>query len=125
MSRRKKPSPSKLPSILNRLIGYTLCLILVLGAFGLGTIYLRHQTAQAANQLKKLEYQIAERKVQISEQGAQITRLTTRSSLKQLNALYDLGLQMPRERQIVRVLEDPTKRLYEKASDSMLTVSSF
>lgn len=121
----KKKTPSKLSFVLNRVICFTIALLVVVGCFGLGTIYLRHKSAKTANQIKLLEKRIAVLKVDISEQGAEITRLTTRPSLKQLNTLYSLGLEMPRERQIVRVLEDPTKRLYEKSAKGLLTVSSF
>lgn len=123
--KRTAKTPSKLSYLLNRIICLAILLFLVVGGFGLGTIYLRHKSAQAANEIRDMEKQVSRLKVKISEQGAELTRLTTRSSLKQLNTYYAMGLEMPRERQIVRVLEDPTKRLYEKTSGTMLTVSSF
>lgn len=122
---RKTIRSSKTPTALNRAIGYTLTLLVFVGCFGLSTIYLRHRTASTANEIKQLERAITLEKRKLAEQGAEITRLTTRDSLKRLNNLHALGLQMPSERQIVRVLEDPTKRLYEKSSENLLTVSRF
>ncbi|EDY80615.1 hypothetical protein VDG1235_229 [Verrucomicrobiia bacterium DG1235] len=125
MSTRKTQKTSRRPSILNRVIWLTFALFLFVGMFGLSTVYLRHEAAVLANQNKALYTGISEQKRHIAELGAVIARETTRDRLKSLNHAYSLGLHLPRERQIVHVTEDPMKRLYDKQSDPMLTVSSF
>ncbi len=126
MSRRKTAkSAIRSSSLLNRVIALTFALIVFVGCFGAATVYMRHQSAEAANQIKRLEYRIAQEKRQLAEQGAEITRLTTRDALKQANVLYALGLEMPQKSQIVRVIEDPTRRLYEKNEQGLVTVSRF
>lgn len=124
MSRRTK-SPVRTPAFLNRVIGLAFALFVLVGAFGVTTVYLRHEAALLANQNKALYRGITEEKRKIAELGATITRRTTREALKRMNNEYALGLRLPTERQIVRVLEDPSKRLYEKGSRSVLTVSRF
>ncbi|MDQ8200103.1 hypothetical protein QEH56_18210 [Pelagicoccus enzymogenes] len=125
MSNRKTQKPSQTSSILNRIIWLTFALTLFVGMFGLGTVYLRHEAAVLANENKALYANISEQKRHIAELGAVIARQTTRDQLKALNQEYGLGLRLPTERQIVHVLEDPTKRLYEKQSGTMLTAASF
>lgn len=124
MSRRRKPA-ARTPALLNRVIGLGFALFVLVGAFGVTTVYLRHEAAVLANQNKTLYRGITEEKRKIAELGALVTRKTTREALKRMNNEYALGLRLPTERQIVRVLEDPRKRLYEKNSRSVLTVSSF
>ncbi|MDQ8185448.1 hypothetical protein [Pelagicoccus sp. SDUM812002] len=125
MSKRKTRNTSRTPSILNRIIWLTFAFTLFVGMFGLGTVYLRHEAAVLANENKSLYTDISEQKRHIAELGAVIARKTTRDQLKALNNAYGLGLRLPTERQIVHVLEDPTKRLYEKQSNSMLTAARF
>lgn len=125
MSTRTPRKPSSTPSILSRIIWLTFAFTLFAGMFGLGTVHLRHEAAVLANQNKSLYAGISEQKRHIAELGAVIARQTTRDQLKALNNQYGLGLRLPTERQIVHVLEDPTKRLYEKQSGTMLTAASF
>ncbi|MBK1876587.1 hypothetical protein [Pelagicoccus mobilis] len=125
MSKRPTQKTSHTSSILNRIIWLTFALFLFVGMFGLSTVYLRHEAAKLANENKVLYAEISEQKRHIAELGAVIARQTTRDQLKSLNNVYSLGLQLPRERQIIHVIEDPTKRLYEKQTQSMLTASTF
>jgi len=125
MSARKTQKTSHTSSILNRIIWLAFALFLFVGMFGLSTVHLRHEAAKLANENKALYADISEQKRHIAELGAVIARKTTRDQLKSLNNTYGLGLRLPNERQIVHVFEDPTKRLYEKQSETMLTASTF
>lgn len=125
MSKRTNRKSSQSSSLLNRIIWLTFALFLFVGVFGVSTVYLRHEAAKLANDNKVLYAEINQQKRNIAELGAVIARKTTRDQLKALNAAYGLGLRLPDERQIVHVFEDPTKRLYEKQSDTMLTASTF
>lgn len=125
MSTRSTSKNSQTSSFLNRVIWLTFALFLFVGVFGLSTVYLRHEAAKLANENKALYADISQHKRDISELNAVIARKTTRDQLKSLNRSFGLGLRLPSERQIVHVFEDPTKRLYEKQSESMLTASTF
>lgn len=124
MNRSNQPTHSA-SQILNRVIFLTLLLLIGVGGFGLSTVYLRHQTATTANGIKSLEIKIAQAKRVNAELGAQLSRLTTRDALDDLNTQFALGLAMPRESQIVRVSENVEARLYEKTSGGMLTAARF
>lgn len=125
MRKRTAQKTSHNSSLLNRILGLTFALFLFIGMFGLGTVYLRHEAALLANENKSLYSNISETKRQIAELGAVIARETTRDRLKSMNRTYGLDLRLPNDRQVVHVLVDPTKRLYEKQSKGMLTVASF
>lgn len=125
MSKRTTRSHSPSNALLNRILWLIFSLFLFVGAVGLSTVYLRHEAAVLANQNKALYSNISEQKRKIAELGAIIARKTTRDELKHLNDTLKLGLRLPTDHQIVHVLEDPTKRLYEKQSGKVLTVSTF
>ncbi len=127
MSRRRtKPvQTSKVSTVLNRVIGLTLLLLLAVGSFGLGTVYLRHQSATTANAIKSVERGIALEKRRLSELSAELTRLSSRDSLLALNTQHGLRLGIPGERQIVRVTENVEARLYRKSTSSLVTASRF
>ena len=123
MSRKKRTSSSQAHSALNRVIAYCFLLLAFVGCFGLGTVYLRHQSAETANEIKRVERRISLEKRNLAELGTELSRLTTRDALKRFNRQYDLGLAMPRDRQVVRVTENVESRLYEKNSGSLVTAS--
>lgn len=125
MRARKPPNRSRTSALLNRIIWLSFAIFVCVGLFGLCTVYLRHEAATLANENKALYADISEQKRHIAELGAVIARQTTRDQLKSLNITMGLGLHLPHERQIVHVLEDPTKRLYEKHSQGMQTAASF
>lgn len=120
---RKSHASSKASRLLNRIIAYTFLLLLAVGCFGLGTVYLRHQSAKTANEIKRVERAAALQKRELAELGAELSRLTTRDSLKWFNERYALGLAMPRDRQIVRVSENVEARLYQKSERGFVTAS--
>ena len=125
MSRRptKRVQPSKVSTVLNRVIGLTLLLLLAVGSFGLGTVYLRHQLATTANEIKAVERGISLEKRRLSELSAEMTRLSSRESLLALNVQHGLQLGLPGERQIERVTENVEARLYRKSTSGLVTAS--
>ena len=125
MSTRKTRKTPPKSSNLNRVIGLGFAFILFLGLFGLSTVYLRHEAAKLANENKALYAEIKDQKRSIAELGAVIARKTTRDQLETLNVSFGLGLRLQNESQIVHVFKDPTKRLYEKQTDTVLTASTF
>ena len=124
MSRTRRQQKN-VSNILNRVIALTLLLLAMVGSFSLGTVYLRHQAATTANEIKTIEHDIVLEKRKLSEMTAEMTRLTTRDSLKHLNEQYALGLKIPSKLQVVRVSENVESRLYRKSSNGLLTASNF
>lgn len=123
--KRKPPSQKISAQALNRAIGLSLALLVGAAAFGLGTIYLRHEAAKAANEIKRAEYRVAASKQRLADLGAELSKLTTKDSMLDLNDRFALGLAMPNDRQIVRVTENVEARLYQKTAGGRLTASNF
>ena len=124
MNSNSQPT-SNASNLLNRIIALTLLMLIGVGGFGLGTVYLRHQSAKTANNIKQIERKMVVQKRALAELGAELSRLTTRDALKELNRSYALGLEMPSDAQIVRVSENVEARLYEKTSEGMVTAARF
>ena len=122
---KRARNPQATSQTLNRIIFFALTLLVGAAGFGLGTIYLRHEAAKAANEIKRLEARAYQSKQRLADLGAQLSELTTQKSLRELNASFALGLAMPNDRQIVRVTENVEARLYQKTSKSLLTASNF
>lgn len=122
---KRKPSPKISSQALNRAIGFALILLVGSAGFGLGTIYLRHEAAKAANEIKQAEQRVARAKQRLADLGSELSSLTTQDSLRAMNARYALGLAMPNDRQIVRVKENVEARLYQKTAGGRLTASTF
>lgn len=122
---RKRKNPSQVSSLLNRIIVLAIVLFVFVGAFGLTTVYLRHEVSNTANNIKKIERDVVVEKRKLAELGAEITRMTTRSALKSLNERYAFGLNIPKDDQIVRVSVNVESRLYEKTAGNSLTASTF
>lgn len=122
---RKKKNPSQVSSLLNRVIALAIVLFVLVGAFGLTTVYLRHEIANTANSIKQIERNVVVEKRKLAELGAEITRMTTRPALKALNERYAFGLHIPKDDQIVRVSVNVESRLYEKTAGNRLTASTF
>lgn len=122
---RKRASKNNVSSLLNRIIALAVVLFVLVGAFGLTTVYMRHQIANTANEIKSIERKLVIEKRRLAEMGAELTRMTTRSALKDLNQKYAFGLGIPREDQVIRVSVNVEARLMEKASASRLTAANF
>ncbi len=122
---RKRQSKSQLSSILNRIIAETIVLFALVGAFGLTTVYLRHEIANTANEIKRFERSVTVEKRKLAALGAEMSHMTTRASLQEKNIRYAFGLDMPREDQIVRVTENVEARLFDKIAGNRLTASNF
>lgn len=109
--------------VLNRIIAYSAVLLFVVGAFCLGTVWLRHQTANAANRIRGIEEGIAIQQRQISALGVELARAMSQEKLLERNRILALGLIEPPYQQIVRVSEDVEARLNRKVTNGSLTAS--
>jgi hypothetical protein len=101
-------------AFVNQLLIYTLVMICFSGSIGLGTVWLRQQMAQTATRVKQLE----SRAVETERRAAEFTRLIASEQspemLNRRNLQWRLGLVQPLDTQVVRIDENPERRLAAK-----------
>lgn len=98
-------------AFVNQLLVYTLVMICFSGSIGLGTVWLRHQISVTANETKLLEQRIVEAERHLAELNTQVTAEQSIDVLARRNTEWNLGLVLPKEPQVVRVAENPERRL--------------
>ena len=103
----------------NQLIAYMLVGICFSGSIGLGTVWLRQQMAQTANNVKLLEVRSQAIERHLAETNALIAAESSADVLARRNVEWNLGLVRPQERQIVRVFEPVEDRLARKRHDRL------
>ena len=103
----------------NQLLVYTLVMICFSGSIGLGTVWLRQQIAQTANNVKLLESRSQAIERHLAETNALIAAESSADVLARRNTEWNLGLVRPQERQIVRVFEPVEDRLARKRHDQL------
>jgi hypothetical protein len=102
-------------AFVNQLLVYTLVMICFTGSIGLGTVWLRNQLAQTANNIKFLDARTAEVERHLSETTTLIASEQSPDELIRRNAQWHLGLAAPDFRtQIIRINENPEERLAAK-----------
>ena len=109
--------------LLNRIILLSAGFLLLVGGFGVSTVWYRHQISTTANRIGSMETQITAQQRKLAELGVALSRAKEAGRLKRLNEQYALGLGEPAYRQIVRVTENVEARLDQKTSGSLLTAS--
>ncbi len=103
----------------NQLLVYTLVMICFSGSVGLGTVYLRQQMAQTANNIRSIETRSDALERHLAETNAAIAAESASDVLAERNATWNLGLVAPKELQIVRVNEGVEDRLARKRHDDL------
>lgn len=106
--------PSSTHAFINQLLVYTIMMICVTGSVGLGTVWLRHQISQTANETKLMEREIAGIERRIAESTARLAAEQSPEMLEFKNEAMQLGLVPPQDVQIVRIDESPEERLAAK-----------
>ena len=101
-------------AFVNQLLVYTLVMICFSGSVGLGTVWLRQQIAQTANNVKQLESRAAEMERHLSGTNMAIASEESPDVLVRRNAEWKLGLVQPKNPQVVRIDRSPEQRLAEK-----------
>jgi len=110
---------SETHGFVNQLLVYTLVMICFSGSVGLGTVYLRQQMAQTANNIRQMETRADALERHLAETNAAIAAESSSDVLAQRNVLWHLGLTAPKENQIVRVSEPVEDRLARKHHDEL------
>jgi hypothetical protein len=108
----------------NQLLVFTLVMICFSGSIGLGTVWLRQQMAQTANNIKQLEFRSDAIDRHLAETNASISAESTISALSRRNVEWNLGLVAPAEQQIVRVTEPVEERLERKRHDELFAAEA-
>jgi hypothetical protein len=101
-------------AFVNQLLVFTLGMLVFTGSIGFGTVWLRHEISMAANRNKNLQAHLDEVQRHLDQLTAEIAAIQTPDALIRLNSSLRLGLDTPRQEQIVYVTGDPGQRLAAK-----------
>ena len=112
MKRKTKPAASPV----NRLLLATILLLAFAGSIGLATVWLRHEISEVAQSNKKMQQRIVEVQRRTAATNAEIAAALNPEVLLTQNSALRLGLGMPRDHQIVSVIEPVEARLAAKRS---------
>ena len=110
MKRKSKPAASPV----NRLLLATILLLAFAGSIGLSTVWLRHQISEVAQSNKQMQQRIVEVQRRSAETNAEIAAALNPEVLLGQNTSLRLGLERPRDYQIVSVAEAVELRLASK-----------
>ncbi len=119
MKRKTKAAASPV----NRLLLATLLLLAFAGSIGLATVWLRHQISEVAQGNKQMQQRIVEVQRRTAETNAEIASALNPEVLLGQNSSLKLGLEMPRDYQIVSVVEPVEVRLAAKRNSDRFTTT--
>lgn len=112
----KRPRAKRAASkALDRFLLGLLGMLVFVGSLGLGAVWLRHQIAESANELRYLERAMEEERRVMARLGAELSRATSPGALMLKNRKMALGMEIPDESQIVLVRENVEARLLDKS----------
>lgn len=113
----------KAASPVNRLLLSTILLLAFAGSIGLSTVWLRHQISEVAQGTKQMQQRIVEVQRRTAETNAEIAAALNPEVLLTQNSQFRLGLEMPRDYQVVRVAEPVERRLAAKQNTDRFTTT--
>jgi hypothetical protein len=106
-------------AFINQLLVYTLGMLVFTGSIGFGTVWLRHEISMAANRNKNLQSHLDEVQRHLDQVTAEIAAVQTPDALIRLNSSLRLGLDTPRQEQIVYVTANPELHLAAERDSSV------
>jgi len=107
----KPPPPNALA---NKIVVLTLAFLMFSGTLGLAAVWVRQEIFATANQNRVTESQLADVTRKLDEVRALVATAESVHTLLAQNQAMHLALQVPRERQVVRVEIDPSIELARK-----------
>jgi hypothetical protein len=113
----------KAASPVNRLLLATILLLAFAGSIGLATVWLRHQISEVAQSNKQMQQRVVEVQRRTAETNAEIAAALNPEVLLSQNSVLRLGLEMPRDYQIVSVAEPVEVRLASKQNADRFTTT--
>ena len=120
---RRQGNKKAANQLLNRMILMSLGLLVLLGVFGLSTVWFRHEISSVANSINKKESDLVVEERKLAQLDVELTKAKSASRLQKLNINLALGLKPPHAEQIVRVTEKVEARLDRKLAENPLTAS--
>lgn len=108
-------------AFVNQMLVYTLVMICFSGSIGLGTVWMRQQIAQTAKSVQQIEARTEEVERRLAETTSLIAEEQSAEALNRRNAQWSLGLVQPVEQQVVRVSEQPERRLNAKRNSELFS----
>jgi hypothetical protein len=117
-----KPPPAS--ALVNRIILFTLVLLVFTGSLGLGAVWMRQEISQTANESRALHVQLQDVERRLDEVNAQVAAAVNPDTLLRQNQAMRLALAAPREAQVVRVGESPELRLVAKRNREVFSVAA-
>ncbi len=108
-------------AFVNQMLVYTLVMICFSGSIGLGTVWMRQQIAQTAKSIQQVEASTEEIERRLAETTSVIAEEQSAESLNRRNTQWKLGLVQPTEQQVVRVGEQPERRLNAKRNAELFS----
>lgn len=118
-----KRSTKTAASPVNRLFLATLLLLAFAGSIGFATVWLRHQISGVAESNRLLQARIVEVQRRTAEANAEIAGALNPEVLLTQNSNLRLGLAMPRDHQIVSVVDAVEVRLASKRNSDRFTTA--
>lgn len=118
-----KRTPKSTASPVNRLFVATILLLAFAGSIGLGFVWLRHQISEVADANNRMQQRLVEVQRRTAETNAEIAAALNPEVLLGQNSTLRLGLEMPREHQIVSVADPVEVRLASKRSGERVTTT--
>lgn len=118
----KRPTKTA-ASPVNRLLLATILLLTFAGSIGLATVWLRHQISEVAQDNKQMQQRLVEVQRRTAETNAEIAAALNPEVLLGQNSSLRLGLEMPRDHQIVSVIDPVEVRLASKRNGDRFTTT--
>jgi len=94
------------------------------GSVGLGIVWMRHQISIVANTNRALAARVVELERFIAEKRILVESAQSPEELRRLNSTFGLGLGPASDTQVVRVTEDPVRRMVARANRELFGEAS-
>lgn len=115
-----KPPPAR--AGVGQFITLTLVLLVFSGTLGLGAVWVRQEISAVANRSHAFENRLLDVERRLDEVNAEVAAALNPDSLLRQNTSMKLGLNAPREIQVVRVEESVELRLASKRNREIFRV---
>lgn len=116
--------PPSSSNLVNRIVALTLCFLVFSGTLGLAAVWVRQEIFSTANRTHTFERQIADVERRLTEVEAGVAVALSPRALLARNDTMRLGLELPREVQVVWLTGSPELRLATKRNREIFTVTT-
>jgi len=117
-----RPPPPN--TLVNKIVALTLCLLVFSGTLGLGAVWVWQEIFSTANRSNVLETKLADVERRLDEVDAGVAIALNPASLLRRNETMRLGLEAPKQIQVVRMQGSPEIRLALKRNQEIFSLST-